>query len=619
MDRRSGGYAGKILDVTLDPFGVRVRPLDEGTACDYLGGRGLGARLLYDAVPPTADPLGPENVLILTTGPLTGTLFPTGDRIVATARSPLTGIYGAALAGGHFAPELKFAGFDAVLIRGAAREPSYLLIEDGQAELRPAGHLWGKLTDATETALRREARSDKAAVMSIGPAGERLVRYACLIVDGRAAGRCGLGAVMGSKRLKAVVARGSGGVRLARPREFGTLCLELFRNFAASPGMQAFGRIGTLGTVDTVNAFGIFPTRNFRQGVFEGAGQMHGDHFRANYVVRDTACMACPVACTKVARVRTGEYAGAWSEGPEYETVYALGANCGNGDMGAVIRGDRLCDLLGLDTMSAGCSIAFAMECVERGLLSRADLGDLDLRFGNHRALLQALHLIATREGIGDLLAEGVKRMAERIGQGSEAFAIHVKGLELGGYDPRGLQGEGLSMATAERGGCHHFGGYVVMTETSGKVDNLATAGKGKLVRETRMRTVINDSITHCSFVARGPGMEETTLATALQYATGWAFSVDRLRRIAERIMNLERCFNARVGVRREHDTLPERLQREGLTAGPFQGSTVNLPPMLDEFYEAMGWDPATGIPTGATLSALGLNREAADLAGVKP
>jgi len=601
------GYVGRILDVDLTTGSSRTIPLEADLAFRFLGGRGLAAHLLFEHLRPMADPLGPENLLILASGPLNGTLVPGANRIVVAAKSPLTGCYAASVAGRDFAAILKYAGCDALVLRGRAAAPCYLLVRDGAIAVRPAGHLWGTLTGETIDRLRAEVDDRGASIACIGPAGENRVRYAAVIVDGHAAGRCGLGAVMGAKNVKAVAACGRGGVRVAEPAAFMAHCREIYPKVMQFPATRNFSEMGTAGVVAKAQLFGILPTRNFRQGTFERVKAIEGDTFIDHYKVKDQACLGCPVACVKVARVRRGEYAGSWSEGPEYETLYALGSTCGNGDLPSIIHADHLCDQLGLDTMSMGGSLAFAMECAERGLLSRADLDGLDLAFGNHRAMMEAIRKTAHREGVGDLLAEGSRRMAARIGGGSESFAMHVKGLELGGYDPRGVQGEGLSMATSERGGCHHFGGYMVYAETSGQVDNRATAGKAALNRTVRSRTIINDSITHCSFLGASPALDMASLARALTLATGLAFTPQDLDTIGLRVMTLERLINAREGITRADDTLPRRLLTEPLPDGPNKGEVSRLHEMLDEFYATLGWDPATGTPTPATLEAVGL------------
>lgn len=601
------GYVGRILDVDLTRGTSRAIPLEADLATRFLGGRGLAAHLLFEHLPPGVDPLGPDNLLLFASGPLNGTLIPGSNRIVVAAKSPLTDCYAASVAGRDFAAILKYAGCDVLMVRGQAPAPCYLLVADGEVVVRPAGPLWGALTGPAIEALRREVNDPGASVACIGPAGEHRVRYAAVIVDGHAAGRCGLGAVMGAKRVKAVVASGRRGVRVADPRAFLALCREIYPQVMQNPATRNFSETGTAGVVEKASFFGVLPTRNFRQGTFDGVKGIEGGTLINHYKVRDQACLGCPVACVKVTRVRRGEYAGSWSEGPEYETLYALGSTCGNGDLPSIIHADHLCDQLGLDTMSAGASLAFAMECAERGLLSRADLDGLDLSFGNHRAMVEALRKIATREGAGDFLAEGSRRMARRIGRGSEAFAMHVKGLELGGYDPRGLQGEGLCMATSERGGCHHFGGYLVYAETSGQVDNRATTGKAVLARQARMRTILNDSITHCSFLASSPALGLDVLARALRLATGLDFTAQHLETVGRRVMTLERCFNAREGLTQADDTLPPRLLAEPLPDGPNRGEVNRLHEMLGEFYAVCGWDPATGVPTRATLEALGL------------
>ncbi len=615
------GSRGKLLVVNLSDGSISTRPLEADDVWTFFGGRGLGAQLLFELAPPDGDYANPDNPFMLLSGPLTGTIFPTANRTFACSLSPLTGAYGGALGGGSFMPELKLAGYDGLIVLGKADRPVYLDIRNKVVTIRDAQHLCGKWTTETREAIRQELGDKEIKTCSIGPAGEKLVRYACLIFDGRAAGRAGLGASMGVKNLKAVAVRGIDSIPLAKPTEFVDLMLNFNTTIAASPAGTSLRDLGTARGVDNQNQFGILPTRNFIDSEFVGHTEWSTNYYHTEHYVRDFGCFSCPVACTNIARVRKGKYAGTQAEGPEYETFYALGSNCGNADMASIVHGDRLCDELGLDSMSAGSSIGFAMECFERGILSKSDVDGFELRFGNSDALIDLLPKIANREGFGDLLAEGVRLMARKLGKGSDHFAMEVKGMELGGYDPRALKAQGLCMATSERGGCHHFGGYAVHAETSGNIDNLAVEGKGQVAQKVRRTRIWCDSATMCSFLGASVAMQPDNLAEALRLATGLDFTGDHLQEVADRIIALERCINARYGLSRKDDYLPKRLLTEEVTSGPWKGNTISqeqLDSLLDQFYTINGFDLKTGIPTAERLDALGLTAARDELYGAK-
>jgi aldehyde:ferredoxin oxidoreductase len=593
------GYAGRILDVDLGSEKVEVHPLDGALASTFLGGRGAGIKLLYDNLKQGINPLSSDNIIIFMTGPLVGTIFPCANRLVVTTKSPLTGFYGMSLAGGALGPELKYAGYDGLIVRGEAKQPAYIKIDDGKVEIEKADHLWGKTTSETKETIQKDIGGEFKTI-SIGPAGENLVKYAAIITsDRRAAGRCGVGTVMGSKKLKAIAIRGSGNVRVKDEKDFLELSSSLSIEINGSPALRSLKDYGTPSTINLVNTIGVFPTRNFQTGVFEGAKLIDGDALKW-HKAKDSACFACPLACSKISYLANPWRGWRTTEGPEYETLYSFGSNCGNSDLRSIIIADRLCDELGLDSISTGCSIAFAMECFERGLLSKDEVDGLELEFGNSAAIIELVEKIANRQGFGDFLAEGVRRMSVAIGKGSEKFAMHVKGLELGGYDPRGLKGEGLSMATSERGGCHHAGGYIVLAEGHGQVDRFTTKGKGRLVRDIRTRTVLMDSATLCTFVNRMMSLE--VVSKALTYSTGMAFSVSSLEEIGRRIIDAERIFNVREGMRRADDALPPRLIEEPMPEGPSKGQAVELDEMLDDFYEACGWDKKLGAPARQSI-----------------
>ncbi|MEM2908487.1 MAG: aldehyde ferredoxin oxidoreductase family protein [Candidatus Hadarchaeales archaeon] len=603
------GFTGKLLYVDLSRKKLEDYPTPERLARAFLGGRGLGAALLYKELGEGVDALSPKNVLILITGPAVGTPLPACARWEAVTKSPLTGFYCCSSAGGFFGAELKFAGYDGLVIRGRAKEPTWLLIEDGAAELRDASELWGKTTDEVEAMIRKELRDNRVRVARIGPAGENLVRFASIQADFRSLGRGGMGAVMGSKRLKAVAVRGHGRVEVADEEGLMDLTRELMAEMKRSQAVENFSKWGTPQFVDPVNEGGLWPTRNFQEGVFEGASKINASSLREGLVKRDTACYACPIACGKLSVVGEGPFAGVVVEGPEYETLWAFGAQCGVDRLDAIAAANLLCDRYGLDTISAGNVIGFAMECYERGLLNKGEVDGLELRFGNHEVFAELLRRITYREGIGDLLAEGVRKAAKRIGGGAEEFAMHVKGLELPAYDPRGAWGMGLAYATACRGGCHLKAWTLAAEVFEGKYDRFSTEGKAKLVFDLQNLRAAVDSIGVCVMGSRVIGARE--MARIMMVTTGWNFKADDVLKAGERIYNLERSLAVRDGISGKDDTLPLRLLKEALPHGPCKGIKLterDLSLMLSEYYKLRGWD-RRGRPMRAKLRELGITK----------
>jgi len=588
-----------------------VEPLDPALAEGYLGGRGLAARLLYNEVGPEVDPLGPDNKLIFMTGPLVGTLAPSSSRYSLSCKSPLTGLYLYTICSGFLGNELKQAGYDGLIIEGKAEKPTVLRIVDGGVEWADATSLWGQDTIETQVSVQAEmARWGQASVACIGPAGERLSKMAAVINESRAAGRGGPGAVMGSKKLKAVAVVGTSDVRVADMPCFMAEVRQAWKNIADTPFLQqGLARYGSAITVGVVHEHGIMPTRNWRESVFDEVAGLLPPTIRQKAVLKDVACPTCTVACSKICRGTDG----AISEGPEYETVYAFGSQCGVGDIQRVVQADMLCDRYGLDTISAGVTIGWLMECVERGLVTSKQLDGLEVRFGHGDVIPVLLRQMAYREGAGAVLADGVEAARHCLGIEDDSFAMHAKGMELGGYDPRGVKGQALVFSAGPRGGCHHAGGYVIIEEvTSGKWDRLALKGKGALVHRAREFRMVIDSAIYCAFQGSGLGLERT--ARLLNAATGMEWDVPGLLHVAERCSNVERAYNVRQGVRRRSDTLPRRLLEEAVPAGPSVGQTVDLDPLLDEFYTDCGWDVETGIPTVERLTALGLDDINADM-----
>jgi len=596
-------YAGTILRVDLTRQRIRREPIDPETARRFIGGRGLASKLLYDEINPRLDPLGPANKLILATGPLTGTSAVCGGRFMAVTKGPLTGAIACSNAGGNFGPELKFAGYDMIVLEGAAKRPTILVIDDETVELRPAGKLWGKNTHQTEDLLHEQLGEDFKCV-SIGPAGERLVRFACIVNDkNRAAGRSGVGAVMGAKKLKAVAVRGTGGVSPADPAAFRAACLDALAKLKAGPVTgEGLPRYGTASLVNVINEHGLFPTRNFQQGQFESAEAISGETIAARILLRPRACVACPIACGRVTAVRDGKYAGT-GEGPEYETIWALGANVGVSDLAAATKANYICNELGMDTISAGVTIACAMELFEKGAISQKQAG-CKLTFGNAAALVDLMTKIGYRRGFGDVLAEGAARVARKFGQ--PGLFMGVKGQEFPAYDPRGAVGMGLQYATSNRGACH-VRGYMIAPEILGiptKMDPYTPKDKAAMDIAFQNTVAALDSSGLCLFITFTIGAAE--LLAMLTSATGFDYDMDELLAAGERIWNLERLFNLRAGFTHKDDTLPKRMLREPMPAGPAKGQTVPLEKMLPEYYRLRGWD-AQGRPTRKKLAALGL------------
>ena len=609
-----GGYSGKILRVDLGRKTWVEEHLQPDLVRLFLGGRGLGARLLYDEVTPGSDPLGPDNKLIFTTGPLDGTISPSSGRFNLAALSPLTGLYCYSLCSGSWGAELKTAGYDALIVEGVADEPTTLLICDDRIIFRRAYHLWGQDTLETQRILQRELQTyGEIEIACIGPAGENLSHMAIVLSGLRAAGRGGLGAVMGAKKLKAIAVAGRGTVQVHDLPALQARVRESWHKIDGTPFVkQGLGRYGSAITVGLVSEYGVMPTRNWQTGVFAGVDALKPQTYRPQVVVKDVACPACTVACSKVTRSRNG----VWAEGPEYETLYSFGSDCGVSDIHAIVEADILCDRLGLDTISAGATIAYAMECAERGLLSPELMEGLDLRFGNGEILAPLVRMMGRREGFGDLLCDGVEQLGKRLAIQDDSFAMHAKGMELGGYDPRGIRAQSVVLAAGPRGGCHHAGGYVIALElASGQYDRLAEEGKEQMIRQARDFRMVIDSAMSCAFIGSAVGLPE--LSNLLTAVTGMEWTVESLQELGERCSNVERAINVRQGLRRTHDVLPKRLLNEPMPEGPTEGEVVHLEPMLDAFYAACGWDVRTGIPTPDKLSSLGLDQIADDMQSI--
>lgn len=596
-------YTGKILRVDLTSRHIHEEPIDPESARMFIGGRGLATRILSDEVDPRIDPLDTANKLILVTGPLTGTSAVCGARFMVVTKGALTGTIACSNAGGSFGPELKYAGYDMIVLEGAADEPLMLVIDDDRVELRSARHLWGKNVHETEDVLHEELGRNFKCV-SIGPAGERKVRFASIMTDKhRAAGRSGVGAVMGSKNLKAVAVRGTGGVTVADPKGFRTACLDALDKLKAGEITGAgLPQLGTGILVNVINENGIFPAHNFQEGQFASAQQISGETIAEQILVRAKACVGCPIACGRVTAVEDGQFSGR-GEGPEYETIWAFGADVGVNDLSAVAKANYICNELGMDTISAGATIACAMELFEVGALTEKEVG-CQLRFGDAEVLVDMVTRIGNREGFGDVLAEGSARVSEKYGR-PELF-MGAKKQEFPAYDPRGVFGMGLQYATSNRGGCH-VRGYLIAPEILGipeKADPHTLDGKAALTIAFQDLTAALDSSGVCLFITLGIGAPE--LLAMLKSATGFDYDIDEMMQAGERTWNIEKQFNLRAGFSKKDDTLPPRLLRDPMPAGPAEGKTVPLDQMLSEYYSLRGWD-AQGHPEKEKLAALGL------------
>ncbi len=599
MDLTQRAYCDRILRVDLSTGSIHSTPLPAEAMPLILGGKGLGAWLLYSEQPAGVVPLSPENHLIFHNGPLTGTTAPTAGRFGVTTRSPATGTYFDAYCGGYWGQMLKYAGYDALVVTGAAAGPAMLVVDGDAAEVRPADHLWGLSVMETTERIWQDFGHDWQPLV-IGPPGEQQRNISSIFNETRALARGGVGAVMGSKMLKAIVVRGAGAVRVHDKAAYERALQLAFRAVRMSSDTTLLQREGTANIVDLINVMGALPTRNFQRGQFEQSDEVSGGAFRANHWKKEYACFGCPIACGKWTEPLAD---GKVIEGPEYETVYALGPNCAVGDREVIIRLTWLCDAYGMDTISVGGVIGFVMEAFEKGIIPAADLDGIEPRWGDGAAALALVEKMAKVEGCGEWLAQGVASIAARY-PGTESFAMQVKRLEMPGYHPSAAKGTALAYAISERGACH-LRGAPLGELFSGSADPLAIEGKAQLFRDHQANKAVWDSACLCIFPAYGMSLKELwQLVTA---ATGFDYPrVQDLERVGDRISTLARLFNAREGFTRADDTLPPRNLSQPMPSGPAAGHVVELAPMLDEYYAIMGWD-ADGAPTAETLRALGL------------
>lgn len=606
------GYANRILRANLSTGKISEEKLDEELIKNYIGGTGICAKLLFEELKPGTDPLSPENKLIFGTGPLTGTLWVSAGRGVVCSKSPATGIWAESHFGGFFAPELKYAGYDFLIVEGASEKPCYLEINDREVSIKDAAEFWGKNTHEVETKLKKLL--PECEVMSIGRAGEKLVKYAAIITNyANAAGRTGLGAVMGSKHLKAIVVRGTGSFDIYDNQEYTKKIIEAEKKLKNSQQNEDLHNIGTNILVAYKSAIGELVTRNHSRGIFEGADKITGEYLREKYFVKHRSCFNCRTRCKKV--YRAGNLI---SGGPEYEGTMAFGSNCLVSEFEAILEANYICNEYGLDSISAGCVIAFAMECYENGLLKC----EFPINWGDGKTVVKLVRMIGEREGIGDLLAEGVRSVAKKLG--AEKFAMEVKGLEISGQDGRAHRSVGLTHAISVRG-ADHLRSLVTVDQLGYKeaakhrfgehtlpeiCDPYSETHKALAVKISEDVFAIRDSLITCWYTCGWPPvfwLED--FAEILYPVTGMKFTKEELALVGERVANLRRLFNVREGLDRSQDYLPERFLKEPLPDGPAKGQVVNLEIMLKEYYQLREWDEK-GLPTRECATRLGLLKE---------
>lgn len=585
------GFCGRLLQIDLDSGRSAYRELGEPRLRQYLGGVGLGTSLLHEYAPVGVDPLAPANPLIFTSAPLVGTGLTTTAKFAVVTKSPLTGFIADSLSSSHFALELKRLGLDAIVITGQAPSPTYVVIQGEEVEIRHAGHLRGKPPGETEPLIRSELNCQTACVASIGTAGENLVRFATISNEGRHAGRGGVGAVMGSKNLKAIAVCGNRQTSVAHPNDVEAIANVLRRRSAGSL-TDKYRSLGTVANLAVFNRLGTLPTRNFQQATFEGADALSGETLSATHFSRRHGCASCTIRCERLFKSGNGE------QRLEYETLFALGPLCGVDDPEYVLEAAHLCDRYGLDTISTGGTIAWAIETADKGLLPEARA--LGLHFGHGDGVLAAIHSIARRDGAGDLLAEGSKRAAAAIGGGSSEWAMHVKGLELPGYDPRSLKTMALGLAVSPRGACHNRSG-AYEADFSGEVDRFrGDAGRGAIVAASEDFAAVLDSLIVCKFLRKCFTEFYAEAADIVGHVTGWDYSGAELRNAGERIHTLKKLFNIREHWQPEDDWLPERLLNDTVPDGPGAGAAVSraeLREMLRGYYQAREWDERGFVP----------------------
>lgn len=618
------GYAGTILRVNLTEETIDKQPLPTEWAETFIGGRGFVAKALFDELPANADPLGPENLFIAASGPLSGQFMPASGKTHFGCKSPATGGYGDSNLGGHFGPALKYAGYDMMILTGRADSPTILIIEDEKITLRPAGDLWGMGSLSAEIHLKKEMGEDFQ-ILTIGPGGENGVAFACISHDfGRQAGRVGIGAVLGSKNIKAVAVKGTGSIPVNDPEALLEEGKRAYRDVRAKPGFTGWTPEGTAGITDWVNRVGALPTRNFQTSYWDQEANINGAAILHELKITDKGCYCCPTPCGKYGKANTG-LGEVYVEGPEFETIALLGSNCMIGDISEIAYANYVCDELGLDTISAGVVCSWTIECCEKGLLDREAVGK-DIRFGDLESVVHLLECIARRKGVGELLAGGVKAASRKLGQGSEAFAIHVKGLEWSGYECRNAPGMMLAYMTSDIG-AHHARAWVLGHDLAGssasvhdlivsegraeKLPKSEVTGRAVKVIESQHLRPLFDLLGICRLQFMELGFEVEHYERLFAVVTGKTMTWRQMLMVSERVWQLTRSISAREipGFGRSWDYPPERLMSEPAPDGPNEGHCISreeVDVLLDEYYDLRGWDE-NGIPKAETLRKIGL------------
>lgn len=588
---------------------IRIDELSDRYYQKFLGGNGFGAQLLFEKLTSKIDHFGEENMLIFATGPLNGTLVPMASKFCVVSKSPLTETFMDGFSSGRFSAELKYAVYDLLSIKGIAETPVSLFINDQKVIVLCARHLWGLDTLATQECIRKELGISDLPVVAIGPAGENKVRYACIMTEQRAVGSRGLGAVMGSKNIKAIAVRGTNGLKVHDPDKLMNFSRKMISKVRDDPAGQVLSTYGTSSLTMVLQCLGGLPTHNWQKGQFDGSSALSAEVLMDGFVSKNLACFSCMSPCGHYAEVKAGQYRGSITNGPEFQGIGVFGPLVGNKRMDAVIMADRLCDELGLGEISAGVCIVFAMECYEKGIITRSDLDGLDLKFGNHKAMIQMLQKIATRQGFGDILAEGVKSAAKIIGKGSEEFAIHVKGMEMPCFFPRVLKSQALGFAVSSKGPSHN---EIRISSEIGQAipTDLLKNELGSVAKKLMDWSAIANSLVWCLISERLLNLTLSNQVNEMLYfVTGMEFDESELIVIADRIHCLERTFNVREGLKRKDDTLPKRFFNEPLTERASSGKVVNkekLDSDISRYYRAMGWNEK-GVPDRERLYELGL------------
>lgn len=620
------GYAGHILRINLTDKTIKKEKLSTQDAKNYLGGRGFNAQRVYQEVKQGTDPLGPDNKLMFSTGPLVGTMFPTASRFNVSAKSPQTGIFGDSNAGGHFAPEMKFAGYDQIIIKGKSSDPIYIHIKDEMVYFKDATQLTLKTVYEKDRLIKKDLNDPYVQTVTMGPAAENGVKYGSLFANQvRAASRTGLGTVMASKNLKGLAVRGTGIIEVAEPESFKELVLQLEKEIREHEQYEGRRLMGTTRILMLANKAGFLPTRNYTAGTFEHASKVSGEKLAAEYNVKSRGCFACTIPCSRIYTVKQGQHKGLHGEGPEYESLGSFSSRLGNSDIEVALKANDMCNQLGLDILTVAGCIGWAMEMYEAGELTKEETGGLELNWGNGEAMLTLIQQIADRKGFGDIFAEGSLAAAEKLGKGHER-TIQVKGMDLIMADPRGLKGFGLGYMVSSRGGDHlRSEPFIELTddpEIGKKMFGVpestlrrADKGKGKLIHYFEDWCAVIDALEPCKNIMQNMMLLPfDRAATAMTITTGIKITPQEIQEAGTRIINLERMFGVREGITRKDDDLPRRFKETPLIEGDSSGTVVNTDLMLDEYYAERGWNQLTGHPTPETLNKLGLGFAVKDL-----